>query len=293
MSDQAPVDVPAVEIVEVIVSSRTLPGWQRDLRLLLGIGAIAGVLIGGIAAHVLELGGPSAGARAEAGNEVVPPALGHGPVASVAAPPTTLDEPGAGSLVRGSTIVLRGTQRTAMSDLVVDARLGSLSLGRRPVASLPSGPFELALPVYAPPIPALVEVRLTPAAAMDGPAISTTIGLSSRSAVDVWSVSSRIVGGRCRIQADGPARLDVPSVRVEVVEDGTALVGASVSVSEDVAAASAHLLGLGRWARELDWPSPHGRRARGGVLRLEVSWDDPADGSSSRVSVPFPSCGAG
>jgi hypothetical protein len=290
MSDQAAVDVQAVEIV---VSSRTLPGWRRDLRLLLGVGAIAGVLIVGIGGRVLELGVPAVGPGREVGDAVVRPALADGPVASIAAPPITLDEPAAGSLVRGSTITLRGTQRAAMSDLVVEARLGRLSLGRRSIAALPSGPFELVLPVYAPRIPALVQVRLTPATAMDRPAVSATIGLSSRSAVEVWSVSSRVVAGRCRIHADGPASLDVRSLRVDVLEDAATLVRASVGVSEDATSTSARPLGLGRWAGDFDWPSPHRRGARGGVLRLEVSWDDPADGSSSRLSVAFASCAAG
>jgi hypothetical protein len=292
MRDVPSVDTEAVQIVEIMVSSRTTPGWRRDLRLLMGATGLAGAVVFGVAAHLLESVTLATAQLGPAATMAAPPTSGGQPSGSTSLAQIQLIAPPAGSVVRGPIVILKGTARVDVPDLVLEARLGRLVVGRRTVAGIvSSGPFEIELPVDAPAIPAVVEIDLQDASSNGAAIASTSVVLSSRFAVDVWSISTRSSGGRCVLQAHGPASLGITSVRASIADGERTLTSGSTAVSRNTTSDAARFLRLGQWTLELGWPIAGERADARRVLRLEIFWRDRSDGTASDLSVPFVSCG--
>jgi hypothetical protein len=287
-------ELPAAELVELLVARRALPGPRRDPRLLLVVGAVVASMAVGIAAHVIAPGPAADGplreaASLEAGMAAVPshPGLASTPADFVLAAAT------GGRPARGATVVVAGSARTPVRDAWLGVRVGGLVLGSRS-SDLEAGQFSIPVPVFAPSLPAaiVIEARMS---GPDGPVLgSATSTLASRSAVDVWSISARRAGETCRIVAVGPAPLAITRVDAQVVDRGTPIATDEVRIAPATGSAAGESLHLGRWQFDASWASPMAGGAAADVrtLRLELAWHDPADGTSSELSVPFPSCGA-
>jgi len=289
-------ELPAAELVEVLVARRSLPGPHRDPRLVLVAGAVVASIAFGIAAHALGTDRAPSTGSGPASMAVNTDAAGRADGVSGSAATSDVVLGGAAGVppAHGVTVVVAGSAEVPIRGAWLGVRAGRMVLGTRST-DIDAGPFSIGVPVFAPNMPVAVAIEVR-AGGPDGVLLAaSTSSLMSRSAVDVWSVSSRRVGGGCRVSANGPAPIGLHAVDAAVTDRGASIAKGRapiVPAGDSAAGASLH---LGRWQFETSLPGEPATpaAAAGRTLRLELAWHDPADGTSSELSVPFASCDAG
>jgi hypothetical protein len=274
------------------------PGWERDPRLLIVLGAVA----------VIVAFATMSSARGATPEIVAAPALAAAP-ASVAPGAVSGDRavdldgvsiasPASGVTVRGSTVRVTGqAQRAGPTTFAV--RLGRTDLGRVEVDLAP-GPYSVTLPVHSPVTPLTVDLVLTSGVG-DVPTTPATRSfmLAAASPVDAWTVDVVDRSGACRAAIQGVAPLTVSSVSVALVA-GTEILATDVVPVQTSPTPGAELLRQGEWASDLAWrPMPAAIIPGAGTFataqvgpRLELTWHDPVDGTTSTRSIPVTACGS-
>jgi hypothetical protein len=293
MDDALTADLPAAELVEVLVASRSLPGPHRDPRLVLVAGAVVASIAFGIASHAISADrtDPTPLAVASMGTDTDGTEADRVP-GSTARPEVALGEAAGVQPARGATVVIAGSAQMPIRDAWLGVRAGRIVLGTRS-ADIEAGAFSIGVPVFAPNVPVTVEIEIR-TTGPDGPLVAeSSSSLVSRSAVDVWSIMTGRVGGTCRVTATGPAPVGLRAVDAAVTDRGASVAqGRSpiVAAGDSPAGESLH---LGRWQFEASLPDEPTSPALAAVrtLRLELAWKDLAEGTSSELSIPFVSCG--
>jgi hypothetical protein len=290
-----PTDRDLIPVLETITASRRLPGWRRDwhamtaaglIAIVIALGALGGVggrprtqttLVPGVG---LESGRPDGNsADALATNDPTPP---FAPAALV-----SIEVAAEPSVVRGSTVVVRGTASRSVGRAVVSVKLGAATLGRV-VKVIGVGEFSVVIPVYSPSEPVEVDVIVRPDRLGAEPLAMRSLRLASTGAVETWSIVSHQTGGRCRTIVDGPAPLTIGTVTARIVRGASSVASVVVPVALDGALDGGRLLGLGRWHAELDRPDPT-TRVRD-PMWLEIDWRDPMDGTHGALLADLPGC---
>jgi hypothetical protein len=291
MSDPQVTAVTSVEVIDILAASRSMPGWRRDPRLVLvGAGLVA--IVGfGFAAHVAAPGSSSLRAATGPDGSSLSAGVSRAGVAVPSeAPPVAIDGPTDGRAARGSSVVVTGSSRTSIHAAWFGVRLGGAVFGSQ-IANIGPEAFRVTILVYAPPVPVAVRLEIR-RDGPDGPLLAARpFSLVSRSGVDAWSIDAVPFRGGCRVSAGGPAPLVVRTVDARVVAGGAVLSADEARVDRAADVAVADWLHLGRWAVDLRGPQPSRSGGSPETLRLELAWHDPSDGTSSTLSIPFPSCG--
>jgi hypothetical protein len=291
-----PTDPDLMPVLETISASRRLPGWRRDWHALTATAGIAIVItmgaLGGAGGRsrtpaTLSPGDAPETAR-QVGSSLVGPASRDDPAALfTAAAVVVIEAATEPSVVRGSSVVVRGTAARPVGRSVVSVKLGASTLGRV-VRVIGAGPFSIDIPVYSPNEPVGVDVVVRPDWPGAAPLAMRSLRLASSGAVETWSIVSARTGGRCRTLVDGPAPLTVGTVTARIVADGSDATSVVVPVTLDGAFDGGRLLGLGRWHAELDRPDP--RTGGSDAMRLEIDWTDPIDGTHGTLMAGLPGC---
>jgi hypothetical protein len=288
---------PTLEITDFHGAS---PGWERDPRLLIVIGAVAVIVA---FATISSARGAMPGIVAAPARAAAPASVAPGTVAGDRAPTNDLDgasiaSPTSGVTVRGSTVLVTGQAQQA-GPTTFAVRLGRADLGRVEVDLAP-GAYSVTLPVHSPVTPLTVDVVMTSGVG-DNPITMATRSfvLAAASPVDAWTVEVADRPGACRAAIQGVAPLTVSSVSVALVA-GTEILATDTVPVQTSLTPGAELLRQGEWASDLTWrPMPAAIIPGAGTFagaqvgpRLELTWHDPVDGTTSTRSIPVTACGS-
>jgi hypothetical protein len=292
MDEALTADLPAAELVEVLIASRALPGPHRDPRLMLAAGLVVATIAFGISSHAIS-GERTAPTRS--GPASIATDTGAGEPGGVSGSPAVADVALAEATdlgpARGATFVIAGSARVPIRDAWLGVRAGRIVLGARST-DLAAGAFSIGVPVFPPnvPVAVAVEVRATGPA---GPVLATSASsLMSGPTVDVWSIVARQIGDACRVTAIGPAPIAVGAVHASLTDRGATVATGRAPIAAAADSPAGASLHLGRWRFEVSLASgaPAQLAAAARTLRLELAWHDPSDGTSSELSVPFGGC---
>ena len=247
--------------------------------------AVTSAIIGfGFVGHEME--GPGQGHAAP----VPSPAATARPASNPPADRLTISRPSDGDVIEGPTIKVLADARVPLGTLHVAAVVGTDELGSTDLDVTRAGPIAASVPIIEPGWPTRIELKITQST---GPAAVTLLATRSllstpRASVGILGISSQRTASRLSVSVDGWAPAGPASVQARLVDrDG-----------RDVATADATIASAEGWGGAMLVSRPFkvvlepAVVAPGTVLRLVLTWRDPAtgevDSSTQTLAVPQP-----